>query len=225
MNPIPRFLSVEDVLTLHAIAIEDQGGDPSLRDRGLLESAVAMPAQQYGGEFLHEDVPAMAAAYAFHICKNHAFVDGNKRAATAAMLAFMADNGWTFDAAADDAERTILALAAGELDKPAFTEWTRKQMREKPRMELREFFARLSYQSIAECLEAGLVHDYPERSHEERFDTIMEAARAIPAIHEANIGATRCEQEGNPESATILRGQTSLLTAIYRIAQDMGYEW
>jgi death-on-curing protein len=69
VNPIPRFLSVEDVLRLHAIAIEDQGGDPTLRDRELLESAVATPAQQFGGQFLHDDVPAMAAAYGFHICR------------------------------------------------------------------------------------------------------------------------------------------------------------
>ena len=56
-----------------------------LRDRGLLESAVATPAQQFGGQYLHEDIPAMAAAYAFHICMNHPFADGNKRAATAAI--------------------------------------------------------------------------------------------------------------------------------------------
>ena len=81
MNAPPRFLSVDDVLVLHAIAIEDQGGDPLLRDHGLLESAVATPAQQFGGQYLHEDIPAMAAAYAFHICKNHPFADGNKRTA------------------------------------------------------------------------------------------------------------------------------------------------
>lgn len=66
MNSTPRFLSVDDVVALHAIGIADQGGDPHLRDRGLLESAVATPAQQIGGEYLHGDVPTMAAAYAFH---------------------------------------------------------------------------------------------------------------------------------------------------------------
>ena len=89
MNALPKFLSVEDVLTLHAIAIEDQGGDPTLRDRALLDSAVAAPQQQFGGEYLHADIPAMAAAYAFHISKNHPFLDGNKRAAIAAMIAFL----------------------------------------------------------------------------------------------------------------------------------------
>jgi death on curing protein len=126
----PRFLSVNDVLILHAIAIEDQGGDPSIRDRAMLESAVAMPAQQFAGHFLHEDIPAMAAAYAFHICMNHPFVDGNKRAGTAAMIAFLSDNGWTFDASAEEAEPIILQLASGSLDKAAFSKWARAHMRE-----------------------------------------------------------------------------------------------
>jgi death on curing protein len=128
VNPSPRFLSVEDVLKLHAIAIEDQGGDSTLRDRALLESALAQPAQQFTGKYLHTDIPAMAAAYAFHVCKNHPFVDGNKRAATAAMIAFLSDNGWTFTATADEAEPVILQLAAGSIDKNAFTEWARNYM-------------------------------------------------------------------------------------------------
>lgn len=159
MSSAPRFLSIDDILRLHAIAIDDQGGDPSLRDRGLLESAIAVPAQQFDGRFLHEDVPAMAAAYAFHISGNHPFVDGNKRAATAAMVAFLLDNGWSFDATADEAEPVILQLASGLLDKTSFINWAKKHMHEKPKMELREFFAKLKYGTIAECLASGLIHD------------------------------------------------------------------
>ena len=103
MSDALRFLSVDDVLALHAIAIEDQGGDPTVGDRTMLESGMPMPAQQFGGEYLHDGIPAMAAAYAFHICQNHPFVDGNKRAGTAAMIAFLADNGWKLDATADEA--------------------------------------------------------------------------------------------------------------------------
>lgn len=225
MTPVTRFLSVEDVLRLHAIAIEDQGGDRSIRDRGLLESAIAMPAQQFGGQYLHQDIPAMAAAYAFHISKNHPFVDGNKRAATAAMIAFLSDNGWSFDATGDEAEPAILGLAADSLDKPAFTDWARKHMHEKPKMELREFFSRLNYRSIADILQAGLMHDNLDFTHKERFDTMMEAAAAIPAINEANLGAMEREQAGDPHAASTLQAQSHLLVAIYRIAQDMGYEW
>lgn len=131
MTPTPRFLAIEDVLTLHGIAIEDQGGDRSLRDRGLLESAVATPAQQFEGRYVHESIPAMAAAYAFHICRNHPFVDANKRAGTAAMIAFLSDNVWSFDPTADEAEPAIVGLAAGKLDKAAFTDWVRNHVHEK----------------------------------------------------------------------------------------------
>ena len=62
---------------------------------------------------------------------NHPFVDGNKRAAVAAMIAFLSDNGWTFTATADEAEPVILDLAAGKLDKPQFSAWAQKHMREK----------------------------------------------------------------------------------------------
>lgn len=78
----------------------------------------------------------MAAAYAFHICKNHPFVDGNKRAATAAMIAFLSDNGWSFDATASEAEPAILQLADGSTDKKTFTEWARQHMHESGKPDL-----------------------------------------------------------------------------------------
>lgn len=124
-NPPINFLSVETILKLHAIAIEDQRGDPSLRDRGLLESAVGMPKQQFAGEFLHPDIPAMAAAYAFHICGNHPFVDGNKRAGLAAVLAFLVDNGWTFEADEIATETMIVRLASSLVPKDELTAWVR----------------------------------------------------------------------------------------------------
>ena len=119
----------------------------------------------------------------------------------------------------------ILQLAAGSLDKTTFTAWARTQMHEKPKMELRDFFARLKYQTVAEVLQAGLMHDDPNLAHKERFDTMVQAARAIPAIDEANLGAMRSSEAGDNESAKILLAQSHLLTAIYRIAQDAGYEW
>ncbi len=99
-----------------------------MRDMGMLESAVAQPALQIGGRYLQEDIPAMAAAYAFHICRNHPFLDGNKRAALAAMVAFVSDNGWSFDAITDEAEPVIVQLAAGSMDKGGFTKWARARM-------------------------------------------------------------------------------------------------
>lgn len=85
----PEFLEVEDVLQIHADQLERYGGLSGLRDHGLLLSAVAMPRSTYGGEFLHGDLLAMAAAYLFHITRNHPFVDGNKRTGAAAALVFL----------------------------------------------------------------------------------------------------------------------------------------
>src|SRR5438034_276334 len=97
-----RFLTADDVLRLHSYAIRDQGGNPGIRDAALLDAALAMASQQFGGEYLHPDIPAMAAAYAFHVCRNHPFIDGNKRAALAAMIRFLVENDWAFDAALEE---------------------------------------------------------------------------------------------------------------------------
>mgnify|MGYP001024581079 CR=1 FL=1 len=73
-----EFLDVDDVLAIHAIQIADHGGSIEIRDMGLLKSAVAQPSMTFGGEFLHDSLFAMAAAYLFHIAMDHPFVDGNK---------------------------------------------------------------------------------------------------------------------------------------------------
>jgi len=151
---------------------------------------------------------------------NHPFVDGNKRAGTAAMIAFLSDNGWSFDATADDAEPIILQLAAGTLDKPAFTEWARKHMHEKPKMELREFFQRLTPQHLQE-LDAA----FRQSPGSEHKTTFHEAETAIPLMGFIDSLGTNAEAEGKRDTANTLRGQWQLLIAIYRIAEDMGYEW
>jgi death-on-curing protein len=125
-----EFLQIETVLRLHEIAIADQGGDSSIRDQGLLESALAVPQQQFAGEFLHPTIPSMAAAYAFHIARNHPFLDGNKRAAFSAMVAFLTLNGWRFDADPVDAERMIVGLASGIVDKESLHSWVLKNCHE-----------------------------------------------------------------------------------------------
>jgi len=224
VNAPPRFLSVDDVLVMHAIAIEDQGGDPTLRDRALLESAVAVPAQQFEGQYLHEDIPSMAAAYAFHICKNHPFVDGNKRAATAAMIAFLSDNGWSFDATADEAEPVVIQLAAGLLDKPAFTDWTRKHMHEKPKMELREFFARIDPRAFTERL-LSLLPAVTGAGPNEFHQAVTEAATAMPFLREL----ARQQQVASEEHDDQSHGRITMLAVgmmtLHALAEDMGYQW
>lgn len=118
-----EFLGIENVLMLHEDTLAADGGAPGLRDRGMLESAVSMPEQTFGGEFLHVGIPAMAAAYLFHICQAHAFVDGNKRTATLAMLTFLDLNGYSFGATQDELVATVTALADGSLSKDDVTRW------------------------------------------------------------------------------------------------------
>jgi death-on-curing protein len=88
------FLSLEEVLEIHRQQIERYGGALGVRDLSLLESAIAQPQATFSAEFLHASVPAMAAAYLLHICRNHPFVDGNKRVAANAAITFLLMNDW-----------------------------------------------------------------------------------------------------------------------------------
>lgn len=115
----PRFLTVDEVLYVHRRCIEEHGGSLELRDRGLLESAVAMPAAQFGGAYLHAGTPAMAAAYLFHLCKNHPFVDGNKRVALAAAEVFLELNGCELGADDSALEQLTLGVADSSISKEA----------------------------------------------------------------------------------------------------------
>src|SRR4030065_1215425 len=89
------FLTLVEVVEIHSDQIQHYGGSEGIRDMNLLSSAVAMPYASFSGMFLHSDLHEMAAAYAFHICQNHPFVDGNKRTALASALLFLALNGFS----------------------------------------------------------------------------------------------------------------------------------
>ena len=125
----PSFLTRDEVLAQHADQLRRYGGSPGLRDEGLLRSALAQPEAQFGGQWLHADLPAMAAAYAFHLAQNHPFVDGNKRVAAACMLVFLAVNGLRLVAPAGSLANQILALASGELSKEQLADWLRRHLR------------------------------------------------------------------------------------------------
>jgi death-on-curing protein len=120
------FLSMDDVLLLHADTIDIDGGSHGVRDHGLLDAAVAMPRQQFDGDYLHEDVAAMAAAYLFHIAQNHPFVDGNKRAAVLSALVFLHVNKAEELPDPKELEAVTLKVAAGELSKDQLVNWFRK---------------------------------------------------------------------------------------------------
>jgi len=85
----PLFLRLNEVIEIHTDQIARYGGSGGIRDIDLLKSAIAMPAATFGGKYLHSDLYEMAAAYFFQLVKNQAFIDGNKRFATVAALAFL----------------------------------------------------------------------------------------------------------------------------------------
>jgi death-on-curing protein len=115
----PEFLDVDDVIEIHASQLEVYGGSAGLRDRGLLESAVAQPQASFGGELAHDGLFAMAAAYLFHIVSNHPFVDGNKRAGMLSAVVFLDVNGISIDHPSDALYDLTMRVAEGRIDKPA----------------------------------------------------------------------------------------------------------
>jgi death-on-curing protein len=115
----PLFLDVEDVIELHATQLEVYGGAAGLRDRGLLESAVAQPQSSFGGEFVHDGVFSMAAAYLFHVVSNHPFVDGNKRTGMLCAVVFLDINGITINHPSDALFELTMGVAEGRFDKSA----------------------------------------------------------------------------------------------------------
>lgn len=115
-------LTVDIVREIHAAAIADFGGADGLRDRALLESAVAAPQATFGGESVYADVPEVAAAYLFYLFRNHPFIDGNKRAALGACLVFLRLNGLEPAPDGQDWEALTLDVAASKLDRDATTE-------------------------------------------------------------------------------------------------------
>lgn len=123
-----RFLSVDDVLAIHQNTIANEGGLAGLRDAGILEAAVLMPQQRFGGKYLHPDLAAMASAYLFHISQNHAFHDGNKRSAVLAALVFLTVNGVESLPPPDVLEEMTMRIASGEADKAELAEWMLAQL-------------------------------------------------------------------------------------------------
>jgi len=113
----PLFLSLDEALAIHADQIRRYGGSHGVRDIGLLSSALALPQASFGGVRLHTSLAEMAAAYLFHIAQNHPFVDGNKRAALAAALAFLWLNAHRLEAGEDELTQLVMKMAAGRLGK------------------------------------------------------------------------------------------------------------
>ena len=113
----PLFLSLDEMLALHADQVRRYGGGVGVRDLELLKSALAMPSAGHRGDYLHSNLFEMAAAYLFHIVRNHPFVDGNKRAGLIAAVAFLGLNGLRIESDPDPLYELAMGVAEGEIGK------------------------------------------------------------------------------------------------------------
>ncbi|WP_206352287.1 type II toxin-antitoxin system death-on-curing family toxin [Tautonia rosea] len=118
----PVFLDVGDVLAIHRRGLDRFGGSDGVREPKLLDSAVSQPRATFGEAYLHEDLFQMAAAYHFHIVKNHPFVDGNKRAGLAAALVVLDLNGHPIDQPTMALYDLTDGVASGKIEKAEITE-------------------------------------------------------------------------------------------------------
>ncbi len=127
-----RYLTLEEVLSLHAEVLQKSGGMPGVRDQNALESAVAQPAMAFAGQDLYPTIADKAAALAFSLVMNHPFFDGNKRIGHAAMETLLVLNGFELSATTDEQEQVILQLAAGQTKRPDFVDWVRNHIVPRP---------------------------------------------------------------------------------------------
>jgi len=117
----PLWITYEQAIAIHSRQLRRFGGAPGLRDEGMLRSALERPINRWRYE--QSEMPELAAAYAFGLAKNHAFIDGNKRIAFMAMMAFLLKNGVPFGPEPAHATAIVLSLAAGEVSEESLTRW------------------------------------------------------------------------------------------------------
>lgn len=122
------YLTAEEVIRLQERVIAQSGGLAGIKDRGLIESAVALPRQTFGGEDLYPTIVEKAATLGFSLACNHGFEDGNKRIGHAAMETFLVLNGYELTANVDEQETTFWRLADHKVSRDEFTEWVRRSI-------------------------------------------------------------------------------------------------
>ena len=115
MNKEPLFLTFAEIIEIHDYQINHFGGSDGLRSAEMLKSAIGMPSSTFSGEYLHQTIPEMAAAYLFHLVENHPFLDGNKRVGAMASLVFLDLNGYEFDATDEEFTDLVMRVASGKM--------------------------------------------------------------------------------------------------------------
>jgi len=122
------FLPERLILLFHEQLIQTYGGTHGVRDEKLLDSALGQPKATFEGKFLHNNLIEMTAAYGYHICNNHPFIDGNKRIALVAMDVFLQRNGYEINATEKETYKMMMKLASGELAKDELVKWLEKNV-------------------------------------------------------------------------------------------------
>ena len=117
----PVWIDLEVVLAIHDEQLAEHGGQPGVRDRGLLESAITRPRNQFA--YGEQSLSRLAASYAFGISRNHPFLDGNKRTSLVVAELFLALNGSDLTATDTECVTTFLQLAAGDLTEEELADW------------------------------------------------------------------------------------------------------
>jgi death-on-curing protein len=126
-----NFLTLSEILIILADQIRIYGGLYGVRDLNLLSSAIYVPQSSFNGQYLHKTIPAMAAAYAYHLCQNHPFIDGNKRVALTSSLVFLDINDYKFNCSDETLYDEIMGVAKSEIKKEELIEFYEKHSRKK----------------------------------------------------------------------------------------------
>lgn len=121
-----RYLTLSEVLDLHAQLLASSGGAAGVRDMGRVQAALAQPMATFDGADLYPTLVEKAAALGFSLIQGHPFIDGNKRIGHAAMEVFLVLNGFELLASVDEQEAIVLALAAGSTTREVFADWIRQ---------------------------------------------------------------------------------------------------
>jgi death on curing protein len=215
----PAFLPIDEILLLHTLAISEFGGSRGIRDIRLLESAIHQPQASFEGRRLHDRPFGMAAAYAFHLCQNHPFIDGNKRTAWAAMRVFLFKEGYVLRVQPEIAINTMLELAKGRLSTQELAGWISDHALARPAMELRNFFLNLTFEELRSTLVA-IAQSYQSGGPAELTAIVNEASGPIPVLG-ALAHLYDFSREGNDQVIHYIH----TLCALHRIAEEKGYEW
>src|SRR6056297_766736 len=118
-----NFMPKKVILYFHEQLIQIYGGSTGIRDEKLLDSAIHQPKSTFEGKYLHDTIFKMASAYGFHLCKNHPFIDGNKRISLVAMDTFLQNNGYEITASEKETYKIMMKLSSENLSKDELTKW------------------------------------------------------------------------------------------------------